>query len=375
MSSFDKYLQVLNSLIFEEERVVSYKCLGQYLGVHLNIAKQILLKFANTQSTSEKGVHAIFYLCGITQDDRSLVTLVPQEELESTKSAFKSLSSVHVYSIQLSKPINSSVVVPTNREFRTLTVNDPTTINQIINNKNITVKDSQKKPHSINTSTVNQQSSSAHSKPSNKSSSQQQRHAENSLVSKSQTSSRLKTSTKALLDKKSLNIKKVNGKTSPKTKTASKITGKKSKEPKRIIVEISDDEDEENEEERDRRLASMNEMTMENNEQQTTITSQESIPKRRRAKRKIAKQRTSKNSRGYDVVENVYESESYSEDDFETPPPQPTYKPKPKTMTTKPQQQQSEKPLTENSEKPKKTSKKKNSVMPGQSKLSAFWKK
>ncbi|CAG8491511.1 5718_t:CDS:2 [Ambispora leptoticha] len=359
MSSFDNYLQVLKSLIFEEERVVSYKCLGQHLGVHLNIAKQILLEFANTQSASEKGVRTTFYLSGITQDNQSLVTIVPQEELESTKSAFKSLSSVHVHSIQ-----NSSSVVPTNREFRRLTANDPITIKPIIINKNITVKESPKKnitepSRSINatTSATTKQQSSTQSKIQNKSNSQRQaQHAENSPMSISSSSS--KTSN----GKKSLSIKKVNGKTSSKinantTKIAPRTTGKRSKQSvddskragrmppkKRIIVEISE---------------------------QHITTPQEPTQNRRRAKRKVAKHITSTNSRGYDVVENVYEWESYSDDDLEKP--QPTYIPK-SQITTKLQQQQSEKHHIENTEKPKKNSKKKNNVIPGQSKLSAFWK-
>ncbi|KAG9299720.1 hypothetical protein G9A89_013080 [Geosiphon pyriformis] len=434
------YLEVLNTLVFDENRVVTFKFLSRRLGVDVNLAKQILFEFTNAKSFPGQSIHSIFCICGISQDDQKLVTLVPQEELEAFKSTFKVLTSVHVYSVQPCRPKDSSVFVAPNREKPEVVKELP--ICGIIRNKTITLKEKflphqdtpqdfqtaanaeikNSQPLDMSKSKAEAPKKSELSKPSYKLQSSTQTSRESNLPAKKKSS--VEAQKKNLQSHKN-SIKKANEKhensffgkvadNKKKSKQIKEISQKKSNKPdikisgkpprKRVIIDASE-EDDDDDEEQDFKLAATNDPIMEEqvsvlgdvqtnnfkmeealphfedsvdnmdidddenfkNPKETRINSltpqspQEAL-KGRRGKRKVAKQKITKNVKGYRVVEDVYEWESYSEDEA----PQPTFKIEHKKVERPTKQK------AEVGDAPKRSGKKKN-LPTAQSDLLAFF--
>ncbi|CAG8629145.1 1605_t:CDS:2, partial [Cetraspora pellucida] len=66
-----------------------------------------------SMSITGKTPHAVYCICGITNEDRHAVLLVPKEELEETKQKYKTLTSIHIYSMEEHRPKDGSALVIT----------------------------------------------------------------------------------------------------------------------------------------------------------------------------------------------------------------------------------------------------------------------
>ena len=103
------YMENLDEFINEENRVVTYKWLSRTLSVHVNQAKQMLYWFVECQRNKQDNDHLnVTYLVAgtVISGNGSMnirVVIVPEEQLDVTKSKFHSLTSVHVYSVQKAK--------------------------------------------------------------------------------------------------------------------------------------------------------------------------------------------------------------------------------------------------------------------------------
>ncbi|KAI0545305.1 DNA polymerase subunit Cdc27 [Xylaria curta] len=124
----EDYKQYLAQKLLTEDQLVTYRLLSRALGVHVNLAKEMLYDFHKWQNDKRPGsLHATYIIYGIksrpaqpdgdvemtdsqmSEDtDTPLSDLVPaytlslvaQEQLEETLSQYTEVASIHVYSLE-----------------------------------------------------------------------------------------------------------------------------------------------------------------------------------------------------------------------------------------------------------------------------------
>ncbi|KAG9467164.1 hypothetical protein GDO78_015479 [Eleutherodactylus coqui] len=99
------YLENIDELITDHNKIVTYKWLSHTLGVHVNQAKQMLYDYVTRKRKENHSaqVHVTYLVSGkCLQDGHPYhkVAVVKEEKLEAAKSRLAVVASVHVYSIQ-----------------------------------------------------------------------------------------------------------------------------------------------------------------------------------------------------------------------------------------------------------------------------------
>ena len=98
--SEEAYLQIIDKWIQCEDKIVTYIHLALELGVPCNQAKSMLYTYVQkARSIPSHPVFPVFIITGYVSAYEMLVKLVPEKELESTKSKFTRILSLHIYSI------------------------------------------------------------------------------------------------------------------------------------------------------------------------------------------------------------------------------------------------------------------------------------
>ncbi|CAB4411008.1 unnamed protein product [Rhizophagus irregularis] len=146
-------LVIVEQLVLQERKIVTYGWLSKYLNIHANKAKQLLYEFISEYKPSkENNVHAIYCICGLTADNKQhTVTLVTQEKLEAARKGFTRLTSLHVYSVQPVCPTEAELI-KAGREPIDKVANEPvlntnkdaTTVTSTLVSQSIDVKESPK---------------------------------------------------------------------------------------------------------------------------------------------------------------------------------------------------------------------------------------
>nr|XP_045596597.1 DNA polymerase delta subunit 3-like isoform X2 [Procambarus clarkii] len=115
------YLENLDEFINDEGKIVTYKWLSLTLGVHTNVAKQMLYHFVTSQRDSDKGddLSVTYFVSGVVageedHPDVHKVILVREDNLATVKSKMKDVISVHIYSVQKTKLHDMSVLYTAN---------------------------------------------------------------------------------------------------------------------------------------------------------------------------------------------------------------------------------------------------------------------
>ncbi|KAK3860423.1 hypothetical protein Pcinc_033530 [Petrolisthes cinctipes] len=100
------YLDNLDESVNDERKIVTYKWLSLTVGVHTNVAKQMLYQFVQKQRRKDCHDLTVTYIVsGVVagqagQPDTVKVAVVPEDALAAVKSEMKEVVSVHVYSVQ-----------------------------------------------------------------------------------------------------------------------------------------------------------------------------------------------------------------------------------------------------------------------------------
>ncbi|KAI4726943.1 hypothetical protein E4T49_05241 [Aureobasidium sp. EXF-10728] len=137
------YVEYLSANVLNDgqtaSRAVSYRTLSRALRVHTNLAKQMLYDFHRTQNKKQPNSLHVTYLVTGTQtlsppgaeDDEdpgryraTSLLLVDEDNLDSAKSAFDDVSSIHVYSIQSTKINDLQVLTDCNRAIMAASTNE-----------------------------------------------------------------------------------------------------------------------------------------------------------------------------------------------------------------------------------------------------------
>lgn len=109
------YLENIQEYVQDENRIVSYKWLSRTLSVPVNAAKQMLYSFVNQYKSSGKQspLSVLYFISGeVSSDDEKSIQfkLVSENELEDVKSMFSTIWTVHIYSVQKSPIVESSML-------------------------------------------------------------------------------------------------------------------------------------------------------------------------------------------------------------------------------------------------------------------------
>ncbi|XP_041805963.1 DNA polymerase delta subunit 3 isoform X1 [Chelmon rostratus] len=98
------YLDNIDEFVNDHNKIVTYKWLSLTLGVHVNIAKQMLFHYLDhKRKESSAQLHATYLVSGKFVDNGQKshkVSIVKEDQLEDFKSKMSLIVSVHVYSVQ-----------------------------------------------------------------------------------------------------------------------------------------------------------------------------------------------------------------------------------------------------------------------------------
>ncbi|XP_063301058.1 DNA polymerase delta subunit 3 [Pelobates fuscus] len=99
------YLENIDELVTDQNKIVTYKWLSHTLGVHVNQAKQMLYDYVTRKRKENQSaqVHVTYLLTGKSIQNGypyHKVAVVKEEKLEAMKAKLAVVANVHVYSIQ-----------------------------------------------------------------------------------------------------------------------------------------------------------------------------------------------------------------------------------------------------------------------------------
>lgn len=94
------YLQNIEESVFDEDKIVTYKWLSKYLGLHVNISKQLLYTYAKNCPRRNE-ISLTYLVAGIPKNGEGVeMCVVRESDLERAKEGLQRITSEHVYSIQ-----------------------------------------------------------------------------------------------------------------------------------------------------------------------------------------------------------------------------------------------------------------------------------
>lgn len=94
------YLENIEECVFDENRIVTYKWLSKYLGLHVNISKQLLHTYAKN-CLKRNEISLTYLVAGFRKNDEGVgMYVVREEDVERAKDNLQRITSEHVYSIQ-----------------------------------------------------------------------------------------------------------------------------------------------------------------------------------------------------------------------------------------------------------------------------------
>ncbi|XP_062366969.1 DNA polymerase delta subunit 3 [Cinclus cinclus] len=116
------YLENIDEFVTDQNRVVTYKWLSYTLGVHVNLAKQMLYDYVERKRRENSGaqLHVTYLVAGNLLQNGHVchrVAVVREDKLEAMKSKLSTIASVHVYSIQKSLLKDSSPLYNTDYDI------------------------------------------------------------------------------------------------------------------------------------------------------------------------------------------------------------------------------------------------------------------
>lgn len=151
-------LVIVEQLVLQERKIVTYGWLSRYLNIHANKAKQLLYEFISEyKSSKENNIHAIYCICGLTANNKQhTVTLVTQEKLEAARKGFTRLTSLHVYSVQPVCPTEAELIkagreaiIKVANESVLNTDKDASSVTSTLVSQSVDVKESSIKPEKV----------------------------------------------------------------------------------------------------------------------------------------------------------------------------------------------------------------------------------
>ncbi|KAI8086680.1 DNA polymerase subunit Cdc27 [Halteromyces radiatus] len=363
-----EYKAFLDTTILQEKRPVTYRSLARSQNIHVNVAKQALYHYTTVESSAV----AIYCLTGTLADNTLSVRLVNQADLQEMKKRYRQITGIHVYSVLPYDPKDLSVLVTTNTDMVTSSLDDKIK-NGLIQNKSLKIINN---TSSTTTPAATQPPSVSKKEPST------------APVSSSTTKKPAPAATKPVTPSKrkgTLSFAKASSQPKKQAVEAPKTSPSSTSQPRKVkTIQESDDDESEDEEELDARLArsakievddifsddgddddeAMTDTGKEDNaedkgapsptmdvdeENETTadkasISSksdeeedqqQEQVTTPGKVRRKVQKKKTYKNERGFLVTEDVWEWEEVDADEVpktsapspkKTPPSTPSKK-------------------------------------------------
>lgn len=108
--SSNETTEKIEQLVFDENKIVTYKLLSSELSVHVNKAKQLLNEYITDHCVRGNNDLNVYYaVSGFQKYNGQKIhklAVVSKNELEEIKKGFSALSSIHIYSIQKSSSLD-----------------------------------------------------------------------------------------------------------------------------------------------------------------------------------------------------------------------------------------------------------------------------
>uniref|UniRef100_A0A8C4N420 DNA polymerase delta subunit 3 n=1 Tax=Eptatretus burgeri TaxID=7764 RepID=A0A8C4N420_EPTBU len=116
-------LENLDEAVFDEGKLVTYKWLSHTLGVHINSAKRLLEEFVEKKRKGKDGhrLNVTYMVSGKEVQDGvpcHMVSVVKEDQLPILKRRLDLLTSLHVYSVGLSKLPDAAALYTTDYDIR-----------------------------------------------------------------------------------------------------------------------------------------------------------------------------------------------------------------------------------------------------------------
>ncbi|OAD06950.1 hypothetical protein MUCCIDRAFT_107546 [Mucor lusitanicus CBS 277.49] len=361
MSDYNEYLSIT---VLQENKPVTYKSLARALGMHVNKAKQALYEFSESQSN----VRAVYCITGTSlKSNQFTIQLVKDAELDDAKKGYKEITGIHVYSITSFDPDDFSIFYTACKEAPQLALEDRVKCG-ILKNANVVLQnivptnravEGEKK--SAPTSNTKSLSSNTSTKPTTLSSSTSKATSSTTTTTTTTTTGKRKgtlnfgpASTKKQIVTASPKSEAPVSKPAPK-KSINKMKPKNDQDVRMAKTSIkasdifSDDEEEEEEEHKEPQPAEdidVLEIDDGDEDMEVVEAAKEEEPVQEeeepstpappgKARRKVLKKRTTKNSRGHLVTEEYWDWEVVDASEVQSTVPTTPFKSKaPSTTTT-----------------------------------------
>jgi len=103
-SDFDSILESVDEFLIDEHKIVTFEWLSQSVGIHVNLAKSVLEKYAENwrDKKQDKALTVVYSVGGFIGKNLRII-LTSEECLPKVKLSFDKLLFTHIYSIQQKK--------------------------------------------------------------------------------------------------------------------------------------------------------------------------------------------------------------------------------------------------------------------------------
>lgn len=110
MSSEDVF-EKLEQLVFDENKLVTYKSLSIVLNIHVNEAKQYLHDFYSKKLKEKQALYAKFIIAGFHQPSQTVKVMIDSDKnVENTKKLFSEVTSCHIYAVSRGNQIDECML-------------------------------------------------------------------------------------------------------------------------------------------------------------------------------------------------------------------------------------------------------------------------
>lgn len=116
-------LKLLEELIMDEEKIVTYIYLSKKLCVHVNDGKNMLTTFVKKSRSKQPdlALNVNYLLSGLVERMQGKTIVCPESELQQTKNNFDCIFFEHIYSVSKGSPIFDSAALATINSFANFT--------------------------------------------------------------------------------------------------------------------------------------------------------------------------------------------------------------------------------------------------------------
>ncbi|CAG8612249.1 1749_t:CDS:2 [Dentiscutata erythropus] len=284
----------------------------------------MLSEFESSVPMAGKTPHATYCLCGVTKEDKYTVLLVSKEELEETKQKYKTLTSIHIYSMEERRLKDASALVITDCKSKNIVSIESSNMSKSSSTSTTNILERDDKPKTFEKDKIEKKEpistkkkrASNERKSINKIIKNKKANDNTSITSLLQTPISHK-ETKQTMKRKSIQDddgehENDNLECQEESGIKMELDTKYTEDSSVTNVEMGTGDEKDNTHHLVQSLSILSD-SMEIDQEQSQLLSKKQI--RPRGRRRVSKKRIYQDAKGFKVSEDTYEWESFSEDE------------------------------------------------------------